>query len=485
MRHRFVPVIFAAVLFAACDTAPEDRARASGAQADASPPPVLVEDATAAITGRLFLSAQGEVVERGVVVLASDRVACAGELEACHWPEGTPEHAFPDHTILPGLIDLHVHARPHYAGAFLPAGVTTIRDPNNTLGTVEALRATKGAPRMLASGPLLDGPNAFFAQLPGAAPGHPDEDPTEEIMPVVVTSPEEAASAVQALADAGVDLVKLYEQLPPDAFHAAVDAAHGLGLPVATDLGMAFTRGLSGAAVDIVEAAEAGVTTIEHLSGLALAYQRRGGDPFAERVDEAIIREIAEALLDSGVAFVPTVATALRMEDESVFPADGLPGVEEMTPVLDGQWDMTRAFAAQRREAAGADSRLVRALLPRLITGGAPLGVGSDLPAAPGMYPGWGLHQELEALVHLGLTPTEALRAATVVAADLAGRDDIGELSAGAHADLVVVAGDPTREITDSRRIEAVWSGGEPVELDLAWERVAEAMEAAAAAFGG
>jgi len=71
------------------------------------------------------------------------------------------------------------------------------------------------------------------------------------------------------------------------------------------------------------------------------------------------------------------------------------------------------------------------------------------------------------------------------VAAELAGRDDIGELSAGARADLVVVAGDPTLEITDSRRIEAVWFGGEPVDLDLAWERVAEAIEAAAAAFGG
>ena len=142
------------------------------------------------------------------------------------------------------------------------------------------------------------------------------------------------------------------------------------------------------------------MATIEHLSGLALAYQRRGGDPFAEEVGEAI-------------------------------------------------------------------------------------GAGSDLPAAPGMYPGWGLHQELEALVHLGMTPTEALRAATWGAAELAGRDDIGELSAAARADVVVVAGDPTREITDTRWLEAVWFGGEPVELDLAWERVIEALEAAAAAFGG
>ena len=485
MRHWFVPVILAALLLSACDTAPEDRARPAGAETDDPPSPLLVEHATAVISGRLFLSAEGEVLEEGVVVLAGDRVACAGEPEACRWPEGIPVHSFPEHTILPGLIDLHVHARPHYAGAFLPAGVTTIRDANNTLGAVAALRTDEGAPRILASGPLLDGPDAFFAQLPGTAPGHPDRDPIEEIMPIVVTSSEEADSAVRALAGAGVDLVKLYEQLPPDAFRAAVDAARELGLPVATDLGMALTRGLSGAEVDIVDAAEAGVTTIEHLSGLALAYQRRGGDPFAETVDEEIIGEIAEALIASGVAFVPTVATGLRMEDESLFGAEGLPGVERMAPVFRGQWDRIRAGEEQWREAVKADGRLVRALLPRLVAGGSRVGAGSDLPASPGMYPGWALHQELEALVHLGITPMEALRAATVVAAELAGRDDIGELSAGARADLVVVAGDPTLEITDSRRIEAVWFGGEPVDLDLAWERVAEAIEAAAAAFGG
>ncbi len=484
MRRHLIPLMIASALLAACDAPPEDRAPASDAGAEDPPPSVLVEDATAVITGRLFVSGEGKVLEEGVVVLAGDRVACAGVPQACHWPERTPEHDFPDHTILPGLIDLHVHARPHYAGAFLPAGVTTVRDLNNTLATVEALRAAEGAPMVLATGPLLDGPDAFFAQFPGSTAGHPAEDPLEAIMPIVVTSPEEAASAVRALAGAGVDVVKLYEQLPLEVFQAAVDAARASGLPVAVDLGMALTRGLGGAEVDIVEAAEAGVSTIEHLSGLALAYQRRGGDPFAESVDEAIIDEIAESLLASGVAFVPTAATALRMKDESRFPAEGLPGVDGMTPVLDGQWDRARAGAEQGRAAAEADVRLMRALFPRLMAGGASVGAGSDLPAAPGVYPGWGLHQELEALVHLGMTPAEALQAATVVAAALAGRDDIGELTAGSRADLVVVAGDPTRDITHSRQITAVWFGGESVDLDLAWERVAKAMEAAAAALG-
>ena len=468
------------LILAACDATPNaGSSEADTLQADPSKP-VWVEDATAVITGRLFSSSEGEVLDEGVVVLTGDRVGCAGVLDRCRWPEGTPEEAFPDHMILPGLIDLHVHARPHYAGAFLPAGVTTIRDANNTLVAVDGVRSAEDAPRVLAGGPLLDGPDAFFAQLPGTAPGHPDEVPIDEIMPIIVASADDATSAVRALAGEGADFIKLYEQLPVDGFRAAVDAAQELDLPVAVDLGMAFTRGLRGAQVDIVEGAEWGATTIEHLSGLALAYQRRGGDPFAEEVDATIIDEIAEALLASDAAFVPTAATALRMEDESHFLAEGLPGTEGMAALMDGQWNMTRAFAAEQSAAAEADGRLLRALLPRLVHGGAPMGAGSDLPAAPGMYPGWGLHQELEALVHLGMSPTEALQAATRGAAALLNRSDLGELEVGARADLVVVAGDPTRDIAASRQIEAVWFGGEPVDLGRAWDRVIEAMEAAA-----
>jgi imidazolonepropionase-like amidohydrolase len=457
--------------FAACDSIGEGDAPS----ADLSSP-LLVDDATAVITGRLFLSEEGDVLEEGVVVLAGDRVACSGEQGVCRWPEGTREHSFPESTILPGLIDLHVHARPHFVGAFLPAGVTTVRDANNALTTIEAMRAVEGAPRILASGPLLDGPDAFFARFPGSAPGHPDEDPIDEVMPVVVASSEEAVRAVEALAEAGTHLVKLYEQLPPDAFREAVDAAHGVELPVAADLGMAFTRGLSGAQVDIVDAARAGVTTVEHLSGLALAYQRRGGDPFSEPVEEAIVDEIAAPLLEAEAAYVPTLATALRLEDESLFGVGELPGVAEMAPIFEPEWGMIRSIAERQTAAAAADRRLVEALFPRLHAGGATLGAGSDVPAAPGMYPGWALHQELEALVHLGMTPTEALQAATHTAADLVERDELGHLDRGARADLVVVEGDPSTDITDSRRVRAVWFGGEAVDLDGAWNAVAAAL---------
>ncbi len=476
MKSRLLPALLlttGAGLLAACDPPP-----GPGEEAEA----VMVEDATEVVTGRLFRSSDGSLIEEGVVVLAGERVACSGEAGACQWPEETPVHPFPGSTILPGLIDLHVHARPHYVGAFLSAGVTTIRDANNDLETVRALRSAEHAPRIFASGPLLDGPDAFFAQFPGSEPGHPARQSLDRIMPVIVENPEEARSAVAALADAGVDLIKLYEQIDPVAFRAAVDEAREHGVPVAADIGTAFTRGLSGATMDIVDAAEAGVTTVEHFSGLALAYQRRGGDPFDPELDEAVLDAIARALVDSGTAFVPTVATPIQAEAPETLALDDLPGLAGMEPHLEAGWAMARQMGEMGRDALQAELRLVEALFGRLHEGGARIGAGSDLPAAPGMMPGWGLHQELEALARMGMTPAEALRAATSVAAGILGDTSLGHLEPGAQADLVVVRGDPTSEITATRQVEAVWFGGRAVDLDAGWSAVAEGFEAMAEA---
>lgn len=440
---------------------------------------MVAETATQVVKGRVLVPEDRKVIEQGVVVLAGREVACAGPLDACRWPEGTPVHNAEHATILPGLIDLHVHARPHYVEAFLPAGVTTVRDTNNTLATVSALREHPGAPRVLASGPLVDGPRSALAGFEGADPGHPALDAPSDLMPVVVEGPEEAETAVAALAGQGVDLVKAYEQLEPAALRALVDAAHDEGLPVAADLGMVFTRGLDGAQVDIVEAAEAGVSTLEHLSGLALAYQRRGGEPLAAEVNEEIVREIARQLTRTGAAFVPTVANVMQFEDPEALGLEGLPGVATMEPLMQPQWHGAMAGAEANRAAVEADRRLTEALLMELVDAGALIGAGSDLPAAPGVYPGWGLHQELEALVRLGMGAEEALYAATLGAARILAREDLGRLAPGASADLVVVRGDPTRDIRDTRQVEAVWFRGEPVELDEAWSSLEDSMRAA------
>lgn len=445
----------------------------SGSESSAS----VSGEQTFVLRGPMFDSVDGVVRQDAVLVVTGREIGCVGAGDDCEAPADAPVVTVREGMILPGLIDIHVHARPHYVGAFPPAGVTTIRDANNALAVVEHMRRTPGAPRIFASGPLLDGPASILAQMSETA-GALGEHELSETVPLLVADADEAAAAVNALAPAGVELVKLYQQLSPEAFHAAVAAAEANDLPVAADLGMLFSGGLRNSHVDIVQAAEAGVATIEHLSGLALAYQRRGAEPLSAGLDGDLLDDIAADLLATDVAIVPTLATLMQFAESEQLEWRTVPGSAIFEPALAGYWEMLTARGRAGAELIRADRDLARAMLQRLHEGGITIGAGSDVPAAPFMPPGGALHLELEALVSAGLSPAEALQAATWNNALLLGRRDLGRLVPGAVADIVVVDGDPTAEISATRRIRAVWQAGRPVELDTAWERVAAAMHA-------
>src|SRR6185436_983345 len=104
---------------------------------------------------------------------------------------------------------------------------------------------------------------------------------------------------------------------------------------------------------------------------------------------------------------------------------------------------------------------------PSHTAGGVPILAGTDAPN-PGTSHGAALHRELEFLVEAGLSPAEALAAATSVPAKAFHLEDRGRIAPGLRADLVLVAGDPTRDITDTRAIVRIWKGGVPVERPLA-----------------
>lgn len=444
-----------------------------------SPPP----PADAVLLGRLFDARNGRVIDDAAIVMANGRILCAGPRIACRWPRDAPVHDHGRAMLLPGLIDLHVHARPHYADTFVPAGVTTVRDANNTLAMLDAVRARPYAPTLIASGPMLDGPHGVLVGADTSPLG--DGEPlAPDTMPLVVHDAAQARVAVAALVAAGIDWIKLYERMPADAFHAALAAAQAAGLPVMVDLGMMLTRGLSGADIDAVQAGAAGVGTLEHLGGVALAYRRLGGDPTAATLRDDLLDTLALDIAASGMAVVPTVAATHRFAGSDAVAPDTLPGAALLVPHFEAYWTwLSGHVAAPGAQAnAAADLRLARALLPRLAAAGVRIGAGSDLPAAPGLLPGAALHQELDALVATGLSPVQALQAATSVAADILRRDDLGRLDAGARADIVVVDGDPTQDILATRRIVAVWTDGRPVDLADAWRTATAALDAAAAA---
>lgn len=432
------------------------------------------------IEGRLIDGTGAAPIQDGRVVVRDGVIVCAGQARACARPADAVAIDAAGGTILPGLIDLHAHPRPHYFGWFLASGVTTVRSANTDLAMARTLEALP-APRsdLVWAGPMLDGENSIIRRfLPDPVEGRPSparavEDASlDGVELLIAQTPVQAVAAVDALAANGAHWVKLYEQLPPDAFAAAAERARQKNLPVMADLGMASTRGLSAAQVDLLQAAALGVDSLEHASGAALAYQRLGGDLTAETLDPALIDRMARALLETDTALVPTLSV-FHFTAEDQAPELGLNGVPfaDATGIvregLDRQWRGVHGHFhgdPAARDGARLDGRIGAATARRLAELGGRVGAGSDTPAGAYNLPGGGLHLELELMTRAGFTPLQALSAATATAAEILGRDDIGRIAPGRRADLLIVDGDPSRDIRDTRRLRHVILAGQAFE---------------------
>jgi len=326
-------------------------------------------------------------------------------------------------TILPGLIDMHVHSvGGSFAGEMmLGNGVTSARDLGTSLSGVlryrrETEQGLRLGPRLFVTGPYLV-----------AGVGTSDQE-------IGVSSPAEAVAAVSRLAQAGVDGIKVHAGIDATTLRAVVEAARARGLWVAAHLDR----------VSAAQAAELGVDTIEHGSGIDL--------------DEGLAasrqrREAMEAMVARRVALTPTLVVA----EHAVMLGRLARGDEPMPDTLAYVPRFFRRFwiSSQIANAAAAhlsDDEIARrrARLRRLeeftaafhAAGGHVL-VGTDAPAFL-VVPGFDMHRELELLGEAGLRPDQALAAATSEAAAALGRSgDLGALSPGMRGDLLVVSGDP------------------------------------------
>lgn len=434
-RFALVATLFS--ITAACSTAPDDRTR-------------VVTDATLVLVGRVIDGSGAAPIENGRVVLSGERIACVGVANDCVTAADVALIAVDDSTILPGLVDLHVHARPHYLPWFISAGVTTIRDANNSLAMVEKNLGVEKRPRIFWTGPMLDGPNTVMRHFGEEGVLRPAAADVENAWTLEVTSPTEACEAVDLLAARGAAFVKLYEQLPPDVYRAAAHCAAKRGLHVMTDLGMHNTRGLSGAEVDALQAMTAGIRSIEHSSGFALAYERL----------------LATATVKSDTALVPTLSVSYSFSDD-VVNVEGLPMADRLPEEMHAFFEHgANSRTGSGREKSHLAYRMSEAILKRVHELGGTIGAGSDTPAGVYNIPGGGIHRELELLVKAGLTPMAAIHAATGAAGEILGRPELGRLRAGAFADVLVVAGKPDQDIRHTRNIRVVILNGKQVDIE-------------------
>jgi imidazolonepropionase-like amidohydrolase len=424
-------------------------------------------DGLALVGATLIDGTGGAPLAQSAIVIRNGHIESVGPRAGFELPKRTREVDVTGRWIIPGLIDAHSHLAPaaDWAPArYLAWGVTTLRDTHGTLNTILAIRkrANSGStisPRVYTAGAMIDG-------LPTT---YPDA--------IGVNTENEARKAVDRLASAGVDLIKVYTHVDAALLRAIVDEARAFNLSVTGHLGM----------TDALNAAKVGISAIEHMSGVAEAASRdpsallaahyRGfftGWTAAERswavLDSNALARVAVGLAGRKVTIVPTLVlhdTWSRLDDNRVLNDASLAAVPAAQRQL---WDVP-GFVA-RAGWTGADfeafrrSRPQQDLFLRLFAeAGGRIAAGTDASNQL-LVPGWSEHRELELLVHAGLSAREALRAGTRNGAVLLGADSLGLIATGKVADLVVLTKDPLADIRNTQAIQSVMIRGHLLNAD-------------------
>ena len=348
-------------------------------------------------------------------------------------PQGMVRHHHEDCTVMPGLIDTHVHFMRWQGPQFLAFGVTTVRDTGNDLTWILDRRAQwqdKPWPRILCTGPLLDGPI-----------------PTHEFVSRSCSDLADAVDAVRQTSQKGVDGVKLYVGLPPEWLPSMVEAGHEAGRKVSMhcrDWG-------------VLPAARAGVDEFFHLTGILAdvlsdgppgSLEERGGiwlwgtSEFTRKLDRQ--RAVADDLARSGITATPTLA--VWDAHHRIYTADSLlPEDLRYTPSSMIKWQAVSPDpTASQMWLRTLES--MQKFLPLLLDRDVLVLAGSDVPACLSR-PGLSLWRELSLLVESGMSPPQALRAATSDAAEFLGQHELGNLTPGSVADMVLVKGNPLERI--------------------------------------
>ncbi len=389
------------------------------------------------LTGGRLIDGTGRAPVENVDVLVRgkriERIGSAGSLTA---PAAARRIDVRGKTLLPGFVDLHFHIADDISlvPLFLARGVTSARDPGawmELFGPVRSWQRAHAAPipgpRLFLCGPHLDGPG----------PAYPKDS-------VVILSPEEARLWVRGQVAQGATAIKVYYRLPLESIRAAAAEAHRLRVPVTAHLEI----------INVMDAVEAGVDGIEHITSLGLALI----PPMeAEKYRQAVLadnraRNMGRYRMWAGIdprserasALARFLAARRVFVDPNLAVFERRPGDKGEDPEVAARgWENMKAYTGVLHRA------------------GVPIVVGShsSVPHAPR---GLAYHRELELLVDAGMKPMEALVAATRTGARFLAREhDLGTVEEGKLADILVVDGDPLADIRHARNVTTLVVDGQ------------------------
>lgn len=387
------------------------------------------------------------------VFIKGDRIAQIGRADDLEPPADTTVVDGTGKFLMPGLFDGHVHftAGMDVFGRLLIAhGVTAARDTGGpTEISIDLRNRAVGEtvlPDLFVTGAIVDG------------------DPPVWPFSEACATPEDARRAVNKLAEVGVDQIKVYSRLTPEAYRAAIDAATERGLLVTGHVPMD---------VPLREAIGSGQDCIEHFEGFAPMLLEMASGEKPERgtlfggftgwsrladVDRDALRAVLKTIADAGIMQCPTIIvmkSLSRIADDS---GRNDPRVRYVPSTLRDFWNgpQYERFARFAEQAV----RPMQTLLAEMHAAGVPLMIGTDL-GNPYVFAGASVHEEMQLFREAGIPDADVLRMATVVPARFCGAGDrLGTIEAGKIASMVLLRENPLEDISHVGAIDGVFLRG-------------------------
>ncbi len=425
------------------------------------------------IQGGTLIDATGRPpLEDAVIVIEGNRFKAVGKRGEVAVPTGSRIVDVKGKTILPGLIDGHCHLLDFVGELYLHLGITTCPDitQNDDEWTMAQRDGTNlgkiRGPRIWSTGTRLVGPPPSWALR--AESGY------------LIKSPEDARSIIRKKQEAGIEIIKFNEYVSPEAIKAGAEEANRLGLPMTCHC------------LDVFLAAEAGFAGVEHhwAPGMtSIADVKKRWEVHELRMtgkintaDVAFYYEsenfdkIIKAMAENKVSWSPTIATwfrplspsAERFKERELSILDNpraayLPAVMREQTLR--QYDRYAKFPADRLKRTREGYNKIADFIARFVQAGGIIRAGSDPNNG---LPALGLHQEMVMFVEAGLTPVQAIQAATINVAKAFRKDkDFGTVEPGKVADIIAVEGDPLKDIWAVQNVKLVVLNGEVVDTDF------------------